>query len=238
MSTSLAQATEHLYQTFSAYPCNPKIEGCSDSVSDFHQHLSLSGSLNTLGPDELSRYLLKTITTAEEVEAFKYYLPRIFELAAYSADFLIDHFVIFSKLEYGHWRTWPEAEQVAIESFLWVWWKHTTRRSNGFNERLLFEIHQVSGQLESLLDQWTWSVNDCAFLNFIVFLEWHLHDLQYQKGPFKKLSKKEYSLMTNWVNSKATDFEAGFFHWERNDPSWAKRISDMLYVLEQTHLLH
>ena len=56
------------------------------------------------------------MTTVGTVEDFRYFLPRIVE-AAVAGDLLVDREVVFGKLQYGNWRTWPLYEQEAIGAF-------------------------------------------------------------------------------------------------------------------------
>jgi hypothetical protein len=50
------------------------------------------------------------------VEDFRYFLPRLLELATATA-LQTDREVLFKKPVYGSWRTWPVDEQRALERF-------------------------------------------------------------------------------------------------------------------------
>jgi hypothetical protein len=59
------------------------------------------------------------MTTWGDVNHFKHFLPRVFELVW---ELGVDLSTIFGKLEYASWRTWPVAEQAAVRQFLRAFW--------------------------------------------------------------------------------------------------------------------
>ena len=56
------------------------------------------------------------MTTVDHADTFRYFLPRIVELAVENS-FIVDREVVFGKLRYGKWREWPLHEQEALERF-------------------------------------------------------------------------------------------------------------------------
>ena len=85
------------------------------------------------------------MTTVGHTEAFRYFLPRIVELAA-DGSLLVDRETVFSKLRYGNWREWPLHEQEAIERF-----SHATAATFATTEYDAYE-----------LDEWV-----CALARFV-----------------------------------------------------------------------
>ena len=61
-----------------------------------------SKQLRELEDEDLARYAFKAMTTWGDVNDYKHYLPRIFELSA-KRELLVDTFVTLGKLEYGKW---------------------------------------------------------------------------------------------------------------------------------------
>jgi hypothetical protein len=51
------------------------------------------------------------------VDDYKHFLPRIFELAVARESEFVDEAIVFNKLHHGEWRSWPDAEQQAVEHF-------------------------------------------------------------------------------------------------------------------------
>jgi hypothetical protein len=56
------------------------------------------------------------MTTVGHVDNFRYFLPRIVELATEGA-FLVEREVVFSKIRYGRWHEWPPHEREAVDRF-------------------------------------------------------------------------------------------------------------------------
>ena len=109
---------KNLYDAFSKYPLKPTIEGCpccdlANSELGLHKR-----KLKELEWNDLSLFIFKAMTTFGDVDDFKHFLPRIFELyctSFYGAPY--DVGVLFSKLEYANFRSWPKDERdVTIES--------------------------------------------------------------------------------------------------------------------------
>jgi hypothetical protein len=58
------------------------------------------------------------------VDEFRHFLPRIFEITISAECFsFVDREIVLSKLHRGEWRTWPQAEQAAVQTFLLVLWR-------------------------------------------------------------------------------------------------------------------
>jgi hypothetical protein len=116
----LQQAVDRLYVTFGAYPLT-SLDGCPCCVSVADKGQVTHRALRELTEQDLGRYAGKAMTTWGTVEDFKHFLPRLFELmAAFRAPY--EEYIVFSKLDYGHWRTWPPLEIEAIEQYLLALW--------------------------------------------------------------------------------------------------------------------
>jgi hypothetical protein len=119
LSTDLLEAIENLYDVFQSYPLRPHVEGCTHCVHP-EDHMRLSAKpLRKLTSDDLGRYMFKAMTTWGDNRDFRHFLPRIMELVAQEDDLWIavDKEIVFSKLTYGKWSTWPEREQEAIRAY-------------------------------------------------------------------------------------------------------------------------
>jgi len=117
---ALAAAIEGLYEMFSAYPLAAKIDGCPCCVSDQDESSLHRKPLHELTAEDLSRYAFKALTTWGTKNDFKHFLPRLFELVPEPEGITweLDIEVLFGKLRYGKWETWPEGEQKAIRRYL------------------------------------------------------------------------------------------------------------------------
>jgi len=121
---ALAAAIEGLYEMFSAYPLAAKIDGCPCCVSDQDESSLHRKPLHELTAEDLSRYAFKALTTWGTKNDFKHFLPRLLELVTEKDGIAneIDLAVLFGKLEYAHWNTWPARERAAVRRYLTVLW--------------------------------------------------------------------------------------------------------------------
>ena len=116
----LHQTIEGLYAAFASYPLS-SLEGCPCCVSAGNKAQVTCRPLRELTEDDMGRYAGKAMTTWGTVDDFKHFLPRLFELtAAFRPPY--EEFVVFGKLDYGRWRTWPTAEIEAIEQYFLALW--------------------------------------------------------------------------------------------------------------------
>jgi hypothetical protein len=219
METKDDALTEQLYRIFSRYPFPGGMQGCPCCVSDEHLQLLRSKPLRQLGDNELSRFAFKAMTTWGTTEDFKYYLPRIMELyvsgrSHFDADLLMD------KLNYGGWRKWPADEQEAIGAYLLNWW-------NGFANTFSFSLTTMNrlyglfGDTDLLLQPLSLDIHSENFRNFIDFTYTNYHD-------------RDIWMLRSWIDSKQETMEEAFFHFEKSDPLFARKISDTLYIMDHS----
>ncbi len=107
-----------LYLVFNQYRLGNDFVGCEDCVSSADSDHLRSKGLRELTVSDINRYAFKATTTWGEVHHFKYFLPRLLELSLEELDELNFPEVLFGKLEYAQWKTWPEIEQNAVQEFL------------------------------------------------------------------------------------------------------------------------
>lgn len=111
----LLAAVERLYSTFNRYPPRMTVDGCPHCVSSADNDCIHAAPLRQLTETQLERYAFKAITTWGTVDDFRHFLPRIFELLATAPHDWVDPEVVFGKLPYCDFRSWPIAEQQVIE---------------------------------------------------------------------------------------------------------------------------
>jgi hypothetical protein len=127
----LRQAIDRLYEVFSRYGKPSYMqEACGGDVSDTDADGILSKPLRELTPVDLRAYVLSAIYTFGTVSDYKYFLPRIYDIATSGPKNWADTPMILSRLAYGEWLSWPTAEQEAIKDFLRAWWCYTLSRYN------------------------------------------------------------------------------------------------------------
>lgn len=168
-----------------------------------------------------------------DVEDFKHYLPRIFELLS-TTDFVVDTFVVLGKLNYGNWTCWPVDEQNAIKVFLLSWWYDSVKHKTYFNKEAFIEIHKLLGEIELLLNKWVLSFEDNSFITYVDLISNYYKDFLYVKKTFKVLDKETIDKVVAWITDKKGMIEAGFYYYEKLDPEFAEEVSDALYIVEHT----
>jgi hypothetical protein len=229
----LAQAIENLYQIFSRYPFKSSIEGCPCCVSNTDKAALHSKPLRKLEDEDISYYAFKAMTTFGDLEDFKHYLPRIFELMT-ERKLVVDTFVILGKLDYGKWYDWEQKEQNVIIRFLLAWWKNEINHGY-FNSELLIEINKRLENFPILLSYWNLDVETQGFKNFIDFLEFDYPDVIHKNRTFKAFKEPNISTFKSWTTANSHKLEEGFFKFEARDKEFAERISDVLYMFERIH---
>ena len=232
MTNEFEIAIEELYKTFSKYPFKSKIEGCPCCVSDSDKATLHSKKLRDLEDEDLSYYAFKAMTTFGDLEDFKHYLPRIFELTA-KRELVVDTFVILGKLEYGNWNTWNEEEQESVNNFLKAWWKYDINNNEYFDSEILIELNKLRKELSSLLNEWNLDYDTQGFKNYVELIEENYHDIKNKNRTFKEFDEKEVEIFTSWIESNSYRLEEGFFKFENTDKEFSEQISRTLYMFER-----
>jgi len=224
---------ERLYETFSYYPSRPKIEGCPCCISTADKEKIHTKQLRQLNGEDLSKFAFKAMTTWGDLDDFKHYLPRIFELIS-TTDFIVDSFVVLGKLEYGQWTNWKVEEQEAIKEFLLAWWKDITKHKSNFDKETFIEIYKLFRDIRPILDNWTISNDDQSFTNLIDFIDSYYYELISNQNNFKVLDKDATKTLLNWIKDKQEILTSGFFYYEQIDNDFAEKISNALFKIEQS----
>lgn len=234
MSEELKISIEGLYTTFSCYPFRSTMEGCPCCVSDADKEKIHTKQLRKLNSDDLERYAFKAMTTWGDVDDFKHYLPRIFELLA-TANIQVDYFVILGKLDYGKWTDWSPSEQNVIKQFLMSWWNDLIRNKDRFDHEAFTEIYKHIGDMTLLLNDWQLSFDNYTFQNLIIFIDDYCDDLCSKPIVINEIDDEALHIFFEWVKSKRKIIEDAFFYYENIDMYFAKKISNTIYKIEGQH---
>lgn len=232
MTKEFQTATEKLYSTFSKYQLNSTIEGCPCCVSDTDKSTLHSKPLRKLEDEDLSRYAFKAMTTWGDVNDYKHYLPRIFELTA-TRKLIVDTFVTLGKLDYGNWKEWDNNEQESINEFLKAWWKYDINTATYFDTEIFIELNKLIGDIPSMLKDWNLNVDSQGFRNYVDLIEDYYYELKGKNKTFKKLSDQELTAFINWIEINSSKLEAGFFEYAETDKAFSDRISYVQYMFEK-----
>jgi hypothetical protein len=117
MHPRLRTAIDEQYRAF-ASPKPATIDGCPCCISPEELDVLLATPLRELSHEQLRRYAASALSTIGAVEDFRYLWPRIAELAitAERPQYFVDPEIVFVRLSYGEWWTWPEAERSAVRA--------------------------------------------------------------------------------------------------------------------------
>jgi hypothetical protein len=132
MISSLHQAIEKLYTTFSNATQPTAIEACSCCISDEEINALLSKPLREITNFDLINYTDCAFLTVGDLEDFKYLLPRILEIFACQIEWwgfirinneIYKYFttpeIFFSKfIILAEWEKWPQTEKQAVTEYL------------------------------------------------------------------------------------------------------------------------
>ncbi len=149
MDPARPAATDQLYSAFGSYPLKPRLAACScgcvppQAEAALHLH-----PLAQMGWPEFETYLFKAMTTIGDVDDFKHFLPRLFELYLLQPELApcgVD--VLFDKLVYAGWPTWPASEAAAVRRFV-ACWQSTLAASVRDSERDPFYLEDLQSALK------------------------------------------------------------------------------------------
>ena len=127
MSPALRESIETLYHVFARYDRPAVVHGFSTCITPAGLEKLVSTKLRQLSGDALGSYAFSAVSTIGSLLDFKYFLPRIVELTVgelrhgYFQCGDTDAEIVFGKMPYGDWRTWPAAEQAATENVALLW---------------------------------------------------------------------------------------------------------------------
>lgn len=148
----LQQAVDRLYVTFEAYPLT-SLDGCPCCISAVNKWQVTHRALRDLTEQDLGRYAGKAMTTWGTIEDFKHFLPRLFELtAAFRTPY--EEYIVFNKLNYGQWRTWPPLEIEAIEQYLLALWDVVLISQAGQFRDYFTALAGIYPHFNELLQRW------------------------------------------------------------------------------------
>lgn len=116
-------ALEKVYRVFDR-PVPKAIEGCPCCIRKRNTDALLRTPLRELSGTTLWPYVSGAFLTVGGEADFRYLLPRILEVSIHDPGNMLDPEVVLGKLSLARWRSWPSAEQEAVEAFIDAWFDH------------------------------------------------------------------------------------------------------------------
>ncbi|WP_433143773.1 hypothetical protein ACQPZ8_49095 [Actinomadura nitritigenes] len=115
-----ADAVEALHGAFAEVPRPVRVHGCPCCVAADEDRPLLARPPRDLTAEDLARYAAKALGTWGDEADFRYFAPRLLELAADDAFAYPDPEAVFGKLSRAGWERWPQ--RGAIAAFLHAFW--------------------------------------------------------------------------------------------------------------------
>jgi hypothetical protein len=122
----LETAVDRLYVAFAGEPRPADIEACPCCVSrDQVEALLGPEDLRTLPADVVADYAAHAMTTVGSASDFRYFLPRLLQLAVTDGFDWPDLEIAVGRLRLAGWTAWPADQQRAVRDVLWALWTQT-----------------------------------------------------------------------------------------------------------------
>lgn len=179
MPKKIQNTIENLYEVFSKYPGNSKMQASPNygNIDQWNSGL-FSKPLTALDEEDLSLFTGKVLTTWGELDDFKHFLPRILELTSQlNPPYEVQ--VVYHKLDYAKWQDWDLDEREAIIEFNRALWisllnNRSEKAYREFSEYFysLFYSHPKPSGLLELWDRETSNEADIHLAKFI-YVEGH-----------------------------------------------------------------
>lgn len=128
----------------------------------------LAAPLPELPAEAFQTYQWKAMTAWGTEDHFKHFLPRMLELVVApdpdpDETYPLDRDIVFSKVRYGAWRTWPKQEQRALEELFDALWGALLTRPARFRlSEWLRALAQCLDDLTPYLQRWEFEAGDPA----------------------------------------------------------------------------
>ena len=125
--------------------------------------------------DDLEHYSRSAISSWGSVRHFKHFLPRLLELTIEHRDDFLDLAVVFGKLEYAQFATWPQGEQDAVDCFFDEYWKFQLGESivgafEDWIDTVLCALSNALPTVQRFLDVWIATRSDNAKRHLAAFI--------------------------------------------------------------------
>jgi hypothetical protein len=235
MSPALAEAIHGLYAAFKPYKQDEHLIGCDHCTTD-RDHANIHWTpLKQLSGPALSRFGFKAMTTWGTVNNYRHFLPRLFELLV-SRQLDTDDEIVFHKLTYGHWITWPTAERQAVDRFLHAYWADAIQQYPHIPSinTVICSIAQAMDDVGPLLDAWPISTSCPAARHFADFVDLSSINLAKRSPMITGLQNAFWSerepqrrMVERWViaTERQTELEQAFFRFGSTSDEVSQHLS-------------
>lgn len=211
----LTNAIRELYTAFSTVPRPLQIEFCPCGCTRREEVAALlAGPLRALRFPDLANYSFSAMTTQGSADDFRYFLPRLLERIA-TEPYKYSPEILFGKLRYATWETWPEPQRNAVKNYLRRLWLNALitfpieEKLPAFPEieSVLSSIAQTGEMLSPYLQLWDESRPSAADEHLIQFVTFYGEDFaegQTLSFAFWKAAQPQAKELRNWILKPAT----------------------------------
>lgn len=234
ITTELEAAIEGLYRAFESYSKPDYTNPCLHCHTKEEERNVHARPLRQLTTGDLEKYAMDALYTWGSETEFKHFLPRLFELLVITEDPMLDFIdpeLLFRKLPYASWGTWPDPEREAILRFARALWRAVIAstpeelEASGGVESWMCSIAQFEESLDVYLDDWIEDETESAYRMLAHFV--------LQEYPFSSRKvpsmwgerKEQWMYFLNWFRSPAVlrKLERGVDRWS------GEELGDLLY---------
>ncbi len=228
MTERRVAAVEGLYAAFGHVRRPSRVAGCPHCVAPDEDRTLLDRPLRSLTHRDLARYAVKALSTWGGAEEFRYFVPRLLELA----DVLDLPPVLFGKFRDAGWLGWPADERAAVEAFLAAWWADTLDRFPAEPDaaEILCCVGRAGADPWPYLERWGELTGVAAVRHLHAFV---LYGVEWTRGPrladaFWDRGSAAHVRVVEWLTGgrAAAAVEAAFA---------AETREDVLELLDQIH---
>lgn len=227
----LRQAIEDLYAAFEGYPlpeCTDPCMHCHEEEEELRLHARI---LKKLTHEDLYPYVWSALLTWGDVDTFKHFLARIFELTV-EYDWGIPPEIVLSKLRDGEWRTWSDAEQASVRAYLMAVWR-VILSDESFDipaDEWLCALGQAEDDLGPYLDEWHRNTHTSSRYQLARFINDNFNILGTRRklmNSFWSDRREQMEQVINWLLQPSVSeiLEQAFFEHpsepESENLSWA-----------------
>lgn len=238
-AAQLRRAIDTLYEVYSAYLLRPRIEACPHCHSGEDIQTLSRVPLRELTVDDLENYAFCAMTTVGDVDDFRHFLPRLFELLP-NGGFATCLETILGKLNYGQWQAWPLREQQVIRNYLLAAWRYSlslpTTPSWHYSpdsESWLCAISLVESDIKPYLDAWSRDSTTEATAHLVHFVMHKYESLLTNVDPslFWDEAQPQWRQVVHWLRSEPVRAKLEAASKDQSSPVLAIQAEEALAVV-------
>jgi len=197
-------AIDGLYEAFATRPLRECTERCEHCATVEDERALHAAPLRQVGAEAMARYATRAMTTWGDERDFAHFLPRILEIVA--QDSWPDAEVVLAKLRRAGWRTWPGAEQRAVERYLSALWTAAISTDHPVHDApaVLCAIAQAVDDVGPYLAAWQDDRSAVATGHLVAFAlsEWQPRRRRLANGFWADRRAQEHQVI-DWLTSPA-----------------------------------